>query len=84
VGGFATGLSSGAGAEISGNAPSKDDSKDNSKEMESERFSASAAPPSYKRGGKVKRSGKARVHKGERVLTKAQAKRYEKRKRGRK
>jgi len=80
VGSFATGLSSGAGAEISGNAPSKDDSK----EMESERFSASAAPPSYKRGGKVKRSGKARVHKGERVLTKAQAKRYEKRKRGRK
>jgi len=31
---------------------------------------------SYKRGGKVKRTGMARVHKGERVLTKRQAKRY--------
>jgi hypothetical protein len=31
--------------------------------------------PEYKRGGKVKRTGLARVHKGERVLTKRQAKR---------
>lgn len=28
---------------------------------------------SYKRGGKVKRTGLAKVHKGERVLTKKQA-----------
>ena len=38
---------------------------------------------SYKRGGKVKRTGPAKLHKGERVLTKRQAKKYAK-KRGRK
>lgn len=32
-----------------------------------------AEPSSYKRGGKVKRGGKAKVHKGEVVLTKRQA-----------
>ena len=32
---------------------------------------------SFKRGGKVRRTGKARVHKGERVLTAKQARRYE-------
>jgi len=32
--------------------------------------------PSYKRGGKVRKTGLARVHRGERVLTKKQAKRY--------
>ena len=30
----------------------------------------------FKRGGKVKRTGMAKVHKGERVLTKKQQKRY--------
>lgn len=30
--------------------------------------------PSYKRGGKVKKTGPAKLHKGERVLTKRQAK----------
>ena len=35
--------------------------------------------PSFKRGGKVKRTGLARVHKGERVLTKRQAKHKSKR-----
>ena len=30
----------------------------------------------YKRGGKVRKTGLAKVHKGERVLTTAQAKRY--------
>lgn len=34
---------------------------------------------SYRRGGKVKRTGLAKVHKGERVLTRAQAKRYKRR-----
>ena len=29
--------------------------------------------PSYKRGGKVKKTGPAKLHKGERVLTKRQA-----------
>jgi hypothetical protein len=33
-----------------------------------------ADPPSYKRGGKVKKTGFAKVHKGERVLTKKQQK----------
>ena len=32
--------------------------------------------PSYKRGGKVKHTGKAYLHKGERVLTKRQARKY--------
>jgi len=33
----------------------------------------------FKRGGKVKRTGLAKVHKGERVLTKRQQKRFSKR-----
>ena len=37
--------------------------------------------PSYKKGGKVRKTGLARLHKGERVLNKSQAKRYS-RKRG--
>ena len=39
-----------------------------------------AIPSTYKRGGMVRKTGLAKVHKGERVLTKAQQKR---RKRGR-
>ncbi len=34
--------------------------------------------PSYKKGGKVRKTGLARLHKGERVLNKLQAKRYSK------
>ena len=34
--------------------------------------SQSASPSSYKHGGLVKKSGMAKVHKGERVLTKSQ------------
>lgn len=34
--------------------------------------------PSFKRGGVVKKTGLAKVHKGERVLTKAQQKRLKK------
>jgi hypothetical protein len=37
---------------------------------------------SYKRGGKVKKTGRAKVHKGERVLTKKQAAKYTRMKRG--
>ena len=33
-----------------------------------------ATPGSFKRGGKVKKTGMAKVHKGERVLTKKQQK----------
>ena len=36
----------------------------------------------FKRGGKVKRTGRALVHKGERVLTAKQARKYDRRKRG--
>jgi hypothetical protein len=39
-------------------------------------------PGTYKKGGKVKKTGLAKVHKGERVLTKKQNKKYESRKRG--
>jgi hypothetical protein len=36
-----------------------------------------AKPNSYKKGGKVKRSGMAKVHKGERVLTTKQTKKFD-------
>jgi hypothetical protein len=36
-----------------------------------------AEPDSYKRGGKVRKTGKAKVHKGERVLTGKQNREYE-------
>jgi len=32
--------------------------------------------PSYKRGGRVRKTGLAKLHKGEKVLTKGQAKRF--------
>lgn len=38
-----------------------------------------ASPGQYRRGGKVKKGGFARVHKGERVLTKGQQKRMKRR-----
>lgn len=47
-----------------------------------EKRSASASPSSFKRGGKVKKTGRARVHRGERVLTKKQDVKYQKIKRG--
>jgi hypothetical protein len=37
------------------------------------------AVASYKKGGKVKRTGLARLHKGEQVLKKSTAKKYRKR-----
>lgn len=39
-----------------------------------------AKPSSYKKGGKVQKTGMALVHKGEKVLTKAQAKKAAKKK----
>lgn len=39
--------------------------------------------PSYRKGGKVKRTGLARVHKGERVLTRKQTRKYKSRGGGR-
>lgn len=38
----------------------------------------SASPSTFKKGGLVKKTGQAKVHKGERVLTKQQNKRYAK------
>ena len=40
-----------------------------------------AAPPSAKKGSKVKHTGKMLVHKGERVLNRKQTRKYEARKR---
>lgn len=37
-----------------------------------------AQPSSYKKGGKVRKTGKAKVHKGERVLTVKQTKKFDK------
>lgn len=37
---------------------------------------------SYKKGGRVKRTGLAKVHKGERVLTRKQARKYSKKRGG--
>ena len=45
-------------------------------------LTGAADPPSYKRGGKVKKGGRAKVHKGETVLTAKQSKKYAKMKRG--
>lgn len=41
----------------------------------------SASPKSFSRGGKVRKTGYAKVHKGERVLTKKQARKYDSSKR---
>ena len=41
-----------------------------------------AVPSSLRKGGKIKKTGYAKVHRGERVLTKSQAKKYRKRMRG--
>jgi hypothetical protein len=38
-----------------------------------------ALPPGYKRGGKVRKTGMAKVHKGERVLTAKQDRKMKKR-----
>jgi hypothetical protein len=38
-----------------------------------------ASPSSFSKGGAVRKTGLAKVHKGERVLTKGQAKKYKKR-----
>jgi hypothetical protein len=46
-------------------------------EMGAETGGASAG--AFKRGGKVRKTGLAKVHKGERVLTKKQSKSYKKR-----
>jgi len=42
------------------------------KKKSSQQSQQVAQPPVYKRGGKVKKTGMAKVHRGERVLTKKQ------------
>lgn len=56
------------------NSPSKSDSMPDSTEGNM------ADPSGYKKGGTVKKSGMAKVHKGEKVLTKRQSKKYAARK----
>lgn len=51
--------------------------KKKSKAGESEE-TGKASPLGFKRGGKVRKTGLAKVHKGERVLTKRQAKSHRK------
>jgi hypothetical protein len=43
-------------------------------------YATKSKPGSYKKGGKVKKTGIAKVHKGERVLTKKQTKKFDKKK----
>jgi hypothetical protein len=47
--------------------------KDLSKAVSARATSAMASPPSYAKGGKVRKTGLAKVHKGEFVLTKKKA-----------
>jgi len=89
---FATGLAEGVTSGLTG-MPSGSSSKSSGKDWKrKQKMSNSKAPAesgtrssgademgSYKRGGKVRKTGRAKVHKGERVLTAKQAKRYEKR-----
>jgi hypothetical protein len=56
----------------------KDSMKDKKPGERSGLFTKPAQPSSYKKGGKVKKTGTALVHKGEVVLTKAEAKKYKK------
>lgn len=69
--GFKGGIAGGGGG---GSSKSNDDDEDEKKD----RVGGWRIHTGYKRGGKVKRTGMARVHRGERVLTKKQAKKYEK------
>jgi hypothetical protein len=92
MGAFASGLMSGV---VGGINKKKDRDKETSKlgKFETKTTSPTTASPGsdesssqpgeFKRGGTVRKGGRAKVHKGERVLTKRQAKRYG-RKRGRK
>jgi len=48
--------------------------KDLSRAVSARATGSMASPPSYAKGGKVKRTGMAKVHKGEVVLTAAKAK----------
>lgn len=68
MGGMAAGVMSGLASGI--NKKKRGDSGDDD--------AKDAKPSSYSKGGKVKRSGRAKVHKGERVLTKKQTRKYEK------
>ena len=66
------------GAFVSGFAESQkkdDDSKDQPKKKQ-HHDSKMALPQQFKKGGKVKKTGFAKVHKGERVLTKAQQRKH--------
>ena len=79
VGGALQGVASGMGSPDDDKKRKKRDDEHNIKDsMKTPGFYGSTVT-SYKRGGKVHKTGMALLHKGERVLTKKQA-----RKRGRK
>jgi hypothetical protein len=50
--------------------------RQNKQSQSQSQSSADVDAPSYARGGRVRKTGLARLHKGERVLTRKQARRY--------
>ena len=68
-------LSGGKGGSVVGSLISNHKKKNTGSSKQSDVGDAGDAG-SFKKGGKVKKTGLAKVHKGERVLTKKQNKRY--------
>jgi hypothetical protein len=85
---FNQGFDAGMGKKKTNKGKKKTDKGDkefkNSKEVndirtsDGQELTPSAMPSTFKRGGKVKRTGVAKVHRGEIVLTALQAKKYHK------
>lgn len=75
MGSFVSGLLSG-GVSQAGKNKDKDKKKKKKKAAPTTDSNIDYSGLSFKRGGKVKRTGFAKVHRGERVLTKKQQKRY--------
>jgi hypothetical protein len=72
---WAAGWAKGSEKESKGKDKNSSSAGDSGKSAWSIGFDSKAAKPSsYKKGGKVKKTGTAKVHKGEIVLTAAQAK----------
>ena len=84
--GFASGLFGSAGGPMGKRLMDKNKSKKATKNSNAatKQFDTDASggdtdamPASYKKGGKVRKTGKAQVHKGERVLNRKQTRKYE-------
>jgi hypothetical protein len=87
LGGFMSGLTGGGGGDAAKKAAKKLKDWKPSSSGGSDTTSGGSPgsdvgdagdPSSFKKGGMVKKTGMAKVHKGERVLTKKQNKRYSK------